>query len=151
MQPLHSYPDDDTLNVWARNVGPERATRAWLWKTIADDGGHCAFGSDWPVVTLNAFEGIQVAVTRETTDGKPPGGFIPSQRLTVAQAIAGYTLAAAYAGRREKTEGSLETGKLADIIIVDRNLLEIDPQNIHETKVVFTIVGGKVVYEAETK
>jgi predicted amidohydrolase YtcJ len=151
MQPLHSYPDDDTLNVWARNVGPERAARAWLWKTIADDGGHYAFGSDWPVVTLNPFEGIQVAVTRETTDGKPPGGFIPSQRLTVAQAIAGYTLAAAYAGRREKTEGSLETGKLADIIIVDRNLLEIDPQNIHETNVVFTIVGGKVVYEAETK
>jgi len=151
MQPLHSYPDDDTLNVWARNVGPERATRAWLWKTIADDGGHYAFGSDWPVVNLNPFEGIQVAVTRETTDGKPPGGFIPSQRLTVAQAIAGYTLDAAYAGRREKNEGSLETGKLADVIIVDRNLLEIDPQNIHETKVVFTIVGGKVVYEAATK
>ena len=151
MQPLHSYPDADTLDVWARNVGPERATRAWLWKTIADDGGHYAFGSDWPVVTLNPFEGIQVAVTRQTIDGKPPAGFIPSQRLTVAKAIEGYTLDAAYAGRREKTEGSLETGKLADVIIVDRNLLEIDAQNIHETKVVFTIVGGKVVYEAETK
>jgi len=144
MQPLHSYPDADTLDVWARNVGPERATRAWLWKTIADDGGHYAFGSDGPVVTLNPFEGIQVAVTRQTTDGKPPCGFISSQRLTVAKAIEGYTLDAAYAGRRE-------TGKLADLIIVDRNLLEIDPQNIHETKVVFTIVGGEVVYEAETK
>ena len=151
MQPLHSYPDADTLDVWTRNVGAERATRAWLWKTIADDGGHYAFGSDWPVVTLNPFEGIQVAVTRQTTDGKPHDGFIPSQRLTVAKAIEGYTLDAAYAGRREETEGSLETGKLADVIIVDHNLLEIDPQNIHETKVVFTIVGGKVVYEAETK
>jgi predicted amidohydrolase YtcJ len=100
MQPLHSYPDADTLDVWARNVGAERATRAWLWKTIADDGGHYAFGSDWPVVTLNPFEGIQVAVTRQTTDGKPHDGFIPSQRLTVAKAIEGYTLDAAYAGHR---------------------------------------------------
>jgi predicted amidohydrolase YtcJ len=145
MQPLHSYPDADTRDVWAGDVGPERATRAWLWRTIADDGGHYAFGSDWPVVTLNPFEGIQVAGPRQTTDGKPPDGFIPSQRLTVAKAIEGYTLDAAYAGRREKTEGSLETGKLAALIIVDRNLLEIDPQNIHETKVFFTIVGGKVV------
>jgi predicted amidohydrolase YtcJ len=149
MQPLHAYPDADTLDVWARNVGPERASRAWAWKSIADDGGHYAFGSDWPVVTLNPWEGIQVAVTRQTTDGKPPGGFVPSQRLSVAQAIEGYTLAAAYAGRREKTEGSLEIGKVADLIMLDRNILEIDPQTISKTKVVVTIVGGKVVYEAD--
>jgi predicted amidohydrolase YtcJ len=150
MQPLHSYPDADTLDVWARNVGPERATRAWVWKSIADNGGRYAFGSDWPVVTLNPWEGIQVAVTRQTTDGKPPGGFVPAQRITVAQAIAGYTLDAAYAGRREKTEGSLENGKVADVIIVDRNLLEIDPRTISDTKVILTIVGGKVVYEADS-
>jgi predicted amidohydrolase YtcJ len=151
MQPLHSYPDADTLDVWVRNVGPERAKRAWVWKSIAEDGGHYAFGSDWPVVTLNPWEGIQVAVTRQTTDGKPPDGFVPSQRLSVAQAIEGYTLDAAYAGRREKTEGSLEKGKVADVIIVDHNILEIDPRTISETKVVATIVGGKVVYEADTK
>ncbi len=151
MQPLHSYPDADTLNVWVRNVGPERATRAWVWKSIAEDGGHYAFGSDWPVVTLNPWEGIQVAVTRQTTDGKPPDGFVSSQRLSVAKAIEGYTLDAAYAGRREKTEGSLETGKVADVIIVDRNLLEIDPRTISETKVLLTIAGGKVVYEATTR
>jgi predicted amidohydrolase YtcJ len=151
MQPLHAYPDADTLNVWARNVGPERASRAWVWKSIAEDGGHYDFGSDWPVVTLNPWEGVQVAVTRQTTDGKPPGGFVPSQRLSVAQAIEGYTLDAAYAGRREKTEGSLEIGKVADLIVVDRNILEIDPQTIGETKVVTTIVGGKVVYEAAAK
>lgn len=151
MQPLHSYPDADTLDVWAVNIGPERASRAWMWKSIADSGGRYAFGSDWPVVTLNPWEGIQVAVTRQKRDGKPVDGFVPSQRLTVAQAIEGYTLAAAFAGRREKSEGSLEPGKLADLIIVDRNLFEIDPHNIAETKVIFTIVGGKVVYEAETK
>ncbi len=151
MQPLHSYPDADTLDVWVRNVGPNRAARAWVWKSIAEDGGHYAFGSDWPVVTLNPWQGIQVAVTRQTTEGKPPAGFVPSQRLSVAQAIEGYTLDAAYAGRREKTEGSLEIGKVADVIIVNRNLLEIDPRNIGETRVLTTIVGGKVVYEADTK
>ncbi len=151
MQPLHAYPDADTLDVWARNIGPDRASRAWLWKSIADDGGHYAFGSDWPIVTLNPWEGIQTAVTRQTSDGKPSGGFVPSQRMTVAQAVEGYTLGAAYAGHREKTEGSVEPGKFADIIILDRNIFEIDAHNIGETSVVTTIVGGKIVYEAENK
>jgi predicted amidohydrolase YtcJ len=151
MQPLHSYPDADTLDVWARNIGPDRASRAWVWKSISEDGGHLAFGSDWPIVTLNPWEGVQTAVTRQTADGKPAGGFVPSERLSVAEAVAGYTLGAAFAGRREKTEGSIETGKVADLIIVDRNIFEIDPHKIGETKVVKTIVGGKIVYEADTK
>ena len=108
MQPLHSYPDEDTLNVWARNVGPDRASRAWVWKSISKCWRALAFGSDWPVVTLNPLEGIQTAVTRQTHEGKPEAGFVPSQRLTVAEAIRGYTLGAAFAGCREKTEGSLE-------------------------------------------
>ena len=149
MQPLHAYPED-TLEVWARNAGPERAARAWVWKSIADYGGHYAFGSDWPVVTLSPWQGIQTAVTRQTSDGKPPGSFVPSERLTVAQAVRGYTAEAAYAGHREKTEGSLESGKVADVIMVDRNILEIDPHAIDQTKVVLTIVGGKIVYEADT-
>jgi predicted amidohydrolase YtcJ len=151
MQPLHAYPDADTLDVWARNIGPDRAARAWLWKSIADDGGRYAFGSDWPIVTLNPWQGVQIAVTRQTTEGKPVGGFVPSQRLTVAEAVKGYTLDAAYAGRREKTEGSVETGKVADLIMIDRNIFEIDPGNIGETKVITTIVGGEIVYETETK
>jgi predicted amidohydrolase YtcJ len=150
MQPLHAYPDEDTLDVWARNIGPERASRAWLWKSIAEHGGRYTFGSDWPVVTLNPWEGIQTAVTRQTNDGRPDGGFVPSQKLTVAQAVEGYTIDAAYAGRLEKTEGSLETGKVADVIMLDRNIFEIDPQTIDRTKVVLTIVGGKIVYEADT-
>ena len=151
MQPLHSYPDADTLDVWAHNIGPERASRAWVWKSIADDGGRLAFGSDWPIVTLNPWEAIQTAVTRQTAEGKPQGGFVPSQRLSVAQAVEGYTLGAAFAGRREKTEGSIEVGKVADLILVDRNIFEIDPQNIGKTKVVTTIVGGRIVYESDTK
>jgi predicted amidohydrolase YtcJ len=151
MQPLHSYPDADTLEVWVHNVGPERASRAWAWKSIADAGGRLAFGSDWPVVTLNPWEGIQTAVTRQTTDGKPEGGFVPGQRLTVAQAIDGYTLGAAFAGRRETSEGSLEIGKLADLIIVSQNVLDIAPSKIANTKVLTTIVGGRLVYQAESK
>jgi predicted amidohydrolase YtcJ len=151
MQPLHSYPNDDTLNVWARNIGPDRAGRAWVWKSIANDGGHLAFGSDWPVVTLSPWEGVQTAVTRQTTEGKPDGGFVPSQRLSVADAVYGYTLGAAFAGRREKTEGSIEVGKLADIIIVSQHIFDIDPQKISNTKVTTTIVGGRVVYQSESK
>jgi predicted amidohydrolase YtcJ len=149
MQPLHAYPDEDTLDVWAYNIGPERASHAWMWKDIAQHGGRYAFGSDWPVVTLNPWEGIQTAVTRQTHDGKPAGGFVPSQKLTVAQAIEGYTIDAAYAGHLEKTEGSLETGKVADVIMIDRNIFEVDPHTIDQTKVVLTIVGGKIVYEAQ--
>jgi len=151
MQPLHSYPDADTLDVWARNAGPDRASRAWSWKSIADAGGRYAFGSDWPVVTLNPWYGLQTAVTRQTREGTPENGFVPSQRLTVAQAVEGYTLGAAFAGRREKTEGSLEKGKLADLIIVSQNIFEIDPHKIAETKVRTTIVGGKVVYQPDAK
>jgi predicted amidohydrolase YtcJ len=151
MQPLHAYPDADAMDVWARNVGPERASRGWSWKSIADAGGRYAFGSDWPVVTLNPWEGLQTAVTRQTREGKPEAGFVPSQRLTVAQAVQGYTLGAAFAGRREKTEGSLEKGKLADLIIVSQNIFEIDAHEISETKVRTTIVGGQVVYQSDAK
>jgi predicted amidohydrolase YtcJ len=151
MQPLHSYPNSDTLEVWARNVGPDRASRAWSWKSISDKGGRLAFGSDWPVVTLNPWEGVQTAVTRQTTEGLPEGGFDPDQRLSVAQAIEGYTLGAAFAGRREKTEGSLEIGKLADLIVVSQNVFDVPARKIGETKVLTTIVGGRLVYQAETK
>jgi predicted amidohydrolase YtcJ len=148
MQPLHSYPNTDTLDVWARNIGTDRASRAWVWKSIADGGGKLAFGSDWPVVTLNPWEGLQTAVTRQTAEGKPEGGFVPSERLTVAEAVNAYTLGAAFAGRREKTEGSLEPGKLADLIIVSQNIFEIEPRRIGRTEVLTTIVGGRVAYQA---
>jgi predicted amidohydrolase YtcJ len=151
LQPLHAYPDADTLDVWARNLGPDRASRGWVWNSIRQAGGRYAFGSDWPIVTLNPWAGIQCAVTRQTEEGTPKDGFIPSQRLTVAQAVEGYTIGAAYAGRLEKTEGSIVVDKVGDVIIVDRNIFEIDPHTIGDTKVVTTIVGGRIVYEAEPK
>ncbi len=90
-------------------------------------------------------------MTRQTTDGKPLTDLFPRNVYACEKAIEGYTLDAAYAGRREKTEGSMETGKVADVIIVDRNMLEIDPRTISETKVLLTIAGGKVVYEADAR
>ncbi len=148
MQPLHAYPDDDTLNAWAPNVGPERAQRAWAFHSIQAAGGVLAFGSDWPVVTLSPWEGLQNAVTRQTTEGEPKGGWIPSERISLADAIKGYTLNAAFAGHREKAEGSLEPGKLADLIVVSQDLFKVDPMKISETKVLLTMVGGRVVYTA---
>ena len=146
MQPLHSYPDDDTLKSWLPAVGPERASRAWPWRSIQDAGGVLVFGSDWPVVTLSPWPGLQNAVTRQTTDGKPEAGWIPSERISLADAIKGYTLNAAFAGHREKTEGSLEPGKFADLIIVSQNIFETDPHHLIDTKVVMIMVGGRVVY-----
>jgi predicted amidohydrolase YtcJ len=148
MQPLHSYPDEDTLDIWARNIGPERAKRAWVWRSIEDKGGVLAFGSDWPVVTLNPWRGVQTALTRQTDEGKPEYGFVPQQRLSLDDTLRAYTLGAAFAGRREKTEGSLEAGKLADLIIIDRDLFLIEPTEIGKTEVLMTMVGGKVVYES---
>jgi predicted amidohydrolase YtcJ len=147
-QPLHAYPDDDTLKVWARNVGPERATRAWVWHSIESTGGRLAFGSDWPVVTLNPWPGVENALTRQTTEGEPVGGFVPNERISLADSIKAYTLNAAFAGRRERTEGSLEVGKLADLIVLSQDLFEIEPSHIAKTEVLLTMVGGKVVYES---
>jgi len=148
MQPLHAYPDDDTLKAWAPNVGPERAQRAWAWHSIQAAGGVLAFGSDWPVVTLSPWEGLQNAVTRQTTEGEPKGGWIPSERISLADAIKGYTLNAAFAGHREKTEGSLEAGKVADLIVLSQNIFKVAPLEIGKTKVLLTIVGGRVVYSS---
>ena len=148
MQPLHSYPDEDTLEIWARNIGPERAKRAWVWHSIEDTGGALAFGSDWPVVTLNPWRGVQTALTRQTDEGKPEYGFVPQQRLSLDDTLRAYTIGAAFAGRREKTEGSIEAGKLADLIVIDRNLFTIEPTEIGKTEVLMTLVGGKVVYES---
>jgi len=148
MQPLHSYPNEDTLHIWAGNIGPERASRAWAWRSIQQAGGVLAFGSDWPVVTLNPWPGVQTALTRQTSDGEPVGGFLPKQRLNLEDTIRAYTLGAAFAGHREKTEGSLEEGKLADLIILDRDLFKIEPSDIGETQVLLTMVGGKIVYQS---
>jgi predicted amidohydrolase YtcJ len=146
MQPLHATPDVNTLTVWSGNIGPERAMRAFPWNDILAGGGKLCFGSDWPVVTLNPWPGLQMLLTRETAEGKPAGGWHPNERLGLEQAIQGYTMGGAMAAKREKTEGSIEIGKQADVIIVSQDLFKIAPNQIGNTKVLMTMVGGKVVY-----
>jgi predicted amidohydrolase YtcJ len=147
MQPLHTTPNDNNLNVWAGNVGSERAQRAWPWRDILAGGAVLSFGSDWSVVTLNPWPAVQMLLTRETPDGTPAGGWIPKERLTLDEAIQGYTMGCAFAARREKTEGSIEAGKLADVIVISQDLFKIAPNQIGKTKVLMTMVGGKTVYQ----
>jgi hypothetical protein len=149
-QPLHAYPDDDVLKVWSPNVGPERARRAWVWHSIESTGGVLAFGSDWPIVTLSPWPGVQNALTRQTAEGDPPGGFVPQERISLEDAVKAYTLGAAFGGHRETTEGSLEPGKLADLIVLSQDLFKIEPNQIARTEVLLTMVGGKVVYQSPT-
>jgi predicted amidohydrolase YtcJ len=106
-----------------------------------------AFGSDWPIVTLDPWPALQILLTRETLEGTPAGGWLPEQRLTLEEAIYGYTMGGATAAKREKTEGSIEVGKLADVIIVSQDLFEVAPNQIGKTRVLMTMVGGKTVYQ----
>lgn len=151
MQPLHAYPNDDVLQVWAKNVGAERAKHAWPWRDILSGNGHLTFGSDWPVVTMDPWKAIQTLLTRETLEGTPKGGWLPYETLNLQQAIYGYTLGAAYAGFRDKKEGSIEAGKLADFIEISQNLFDTPVHEIHNTRVLRTFVGGKQVYQFNGK
>jgi predicted amidohydrolase YtcJ len=104
------------------------------------------FGSDWFVAPLSPVLGIYAAVTRQTIDGKNPSGWVPEQKLTVEEAVRAYTASGAYAEFAEKNKGTLEAGKLADVVVLSQDIFRIDAVEIQKTSVVYTIVGGKVVY-----
>ena len=137
-------------NPYPVTMGPERASRTWQFKTMLDTCGVVACGSDCPVVSSNPFLGIFRAVTRLHNDGKPEGGWNPTEKLTMAEVLKGYTSNGAYGVRREHELGTLEKGKFADIAVIDRNLFETvkeDPWKIMDASVVLTVSDGKVVYE----
>jgi predicted amidohydrolase YtcJ len=144
MQPYHAIDD----GRWAeKSIGPERAKTSYAFKSLFDAGAVVAFGSDWFVAPPTPLEGIYAAVTRRTLDDKHPEGWVPEQKITVEQALRAYTLNAAFASFEEKEKGSLEPGKLADLVILEKDITRIDPVEIRKVKVVRTIVGGKTVYE----
>jgi len=147
MQPQHAEPVRNLREIWAPNLGPERAARGWPWASIARTGGRLAFGSDWPVVPIDPFLSLHVATNRQTRHGEPPGGWLPQERLSLAEAVEAWTSGSAYAELAEQIKGRLQPGMLADIAVLDRDLANTAPDEIAQTKVEATVVGGRLVFE----
>ncbi|HET8796705.1 MAG TPA: amidohydrolase [Thermoanaerobaculia bacterium] len=143
MQPTHATSD----MYWAEaRLGSERVKGAYAWRTVLDAGGRLALGSDFPVEDVNPFFGLLASVTRQDQKGWPAGGWMPHERLTLAEAIRGFTSDAAWAAFEEKSRGTIEPGKLADLTIVEGNLFTMPASELHKAKVKMTVVGGEVVW-----
>jgi len=143
MQPTHQT--SDRLMAEAR-LGQDRLKGAYAWQTIEKLDIPMAFGSDFPVESPNPFPGLAAAISRQDPNGQPPGGWIPEERVSFEQALAGFTRGAAYAGFAESKFGSLDVGKWADFILVDRDVSAVDPQALGQTQVLETWVAGKKVW-----
>jgi predicted amidohydrolase YtcJ len=145
MQPYHAIDD----GRWAEGrIGKERCRSSYAFRSLLDAGVRLAFGSDWSVAPLDPLLGIDAAVNRRTLDGKNPKGWFAEQKIGVAEALQAYTLGSAWAAGREKELGTIEPGKLADVVVLSRDILaKAQRDHIAETKVDLTIVGGRVVHE----
>jgi predicted amidohydrolase YtcJ len=146
MQPTHCTSD---MYFVEERVGDKRAEGAYAWRWFIEAGLPIPCGSDFPVESTNPLLGIYAAVTRQDPSGWPEGGWHPSQRMTIQEAIKGFTIWAAYGAFQEDVLGSIEVGKYADFTILDNDILESDPNDILKTDTVYTIVAGKIRYRAE--
>ena len=146
MQPVHATPSPTPGDVWSVNIGDARASRGWMWNSISRTGGRLAFGSDWPVMTLDPLKGLHVAVTRTTQDGLPEGGWIPTERLPMRKAIDAYTRDAAWASFDELRKGMLARDMLADIVVLTDDIFSGPASRLTTTEVALTIADGKVVF-----
>lgn len=143
VQPYHTIDD----GCWAeKKIGPDRARTTYAFNSLQKAGAILVFGSDWTVAPLNPLTGIYAAATRRTLDGKHPEGWLPEEKISVEEAIKSYTIRAAYAEFSEKEKGSVEPGKLADLVVLDRDILKIKPEEIINTKILLTMVDGQVVF-----
>ena len=143
MQPYHCIDD----GRWAeKRIGPERAKSTYAYRALLDSGAVLAFGSDWDVAPMQPLMGIYAAATRRTLDGKHPNGWVPEQKITVAEAIRAYTMGSAYASFDETIKGSIEPGKLADMVVVSDDILSVPAVEIEKTRVQTTVFDGKVIY-----
>ena len=146
MQPYHAIDD----GRWADKViGTERSKTTYAFRSMINAQANLAFGSDWFVAPPIPLEGIYAAVTRQTIDGKNPDGWVPDQKISVEEALKSYTVRAAFASFEENIKGSIAIGKLADFVILERDITQVDPVEIREVKVLKTVVGGKTVYERQ--
>jgi len=144
MQPTHATSDK---NMAETRIGAERMKGAYAWRSFLQQGSRIACGSDFPVEAPNPFFGIHAAVTRQDKHGQPIAGWYPEQEMSLKEAFRCFTLDAAYAGHQEKTLGSLEAGKYADFIVIDRDLFKISPYDIYKIGVLETWVAGRQVYQ----
>lgn len=145
VQPYHLIDD----GRWAEaKIGPARAATAYAFRSFLDAGAVLAFGSDWPVAPMDPVLGIYAAVTRATLDGKRPGGWVPAEKITVAEAVRAFTAGGAYAEFAEREKGTLTVGKLADFVVLDLNIFKVAPEKIREAKVLATICGGTFVHRS---
>ncbi|MCC6359209.1 MAG: amidohydrolase [Phycisphaerales bacterium] len=145
MQPTHCTSDMRWVDA---RVGPERSRGAYAWNSLLKSGAMLAFGSDFPVESHNPMLGLYAGVTRQTVDGQPAGGWHADERLSREQTLRAHTLGAAYAAFEENDKGTLKPGKLADFVIVDRDFFACPERDIASMKVLMTVIGGEVVYEA---
>jgi predicted amidohydrolase YtcJ len=144
MQPYHAIDD----GRWAdRVIGPARSRTTYAFRDLLDAGAVLAFGSDWFVAPPTPLEGIYAAVTRRTLDDAHPAGWVPEQKITVEEALVAYTRSAAFASFEEGIKGTLEAGRLADLVVLDRNLFDVPPETIRDARVLMTVIGGRVVWE----
>ena len=150
MQPDHGDPSPDLITVWKTNLGELRASRAWMYGSLLAAGAHVTFGSDWPVVSLDPRFGVHVATTRTAPNGLPEGGWIPSEKLALPDALRAYTAGGAWASFDEQRKGTLEPGMLADIVILTGDIFT-DPPRVLDSDVAVTIFDGRVVYERGDK
>jgi predicted amidohydrolase YtcJ len=151
VQPIHQVDDmalvERALGGDAAPHSGDRGRWSYAWRTLLDSGAVLALGSDCPVASPNPFWGIHAAVTRQRRDGTPPGGWYAEQRLSVAEAVAGYTLGPAYASGQLDAQGSITPGKLADLVVLDRDIFAVAPHEIADIRPVMTIFDGDVVYD----
>ena len=143
MQPYHAIDD----GRWAeKRIGPERIKTTYAFRTFLDRHVHLAFGTDWDVAPLDPLLGLYAAVTRATLDGRNPQGWVPEQKITLPEAVTAYTQGSAYAEFQEKKKGTIEVGRLADLVVLSRDIFRIDPESLRDTRVETTIVGGRIVW-----
>ena len=146
MQPSHETSD----MRWAeQRVGPDRATGAYAWATMQKFGVRLAFGTDYDVEPISPFRGLYACVTRELPDGGPPGGWEPQEKISLGDCIRAYTSGSAYGEFMEGKKGELKEGEFADFIVLSNDLTKIEPREYTKTKVLRTVVGGRLVYQAE--
>lgn len=138
---------DYDLHIAEDRIGRERAKTTYNWKGLLDRGVHVACGSDCPVEPFDVMRGIYCAVTRKDLKGYPKGGWLPEQKLTVEQAVYGFTMGSAYASFEENIKGSITPGKLGDMAVLSDNIFEMPPEGIKDVEVLMTFVDGKLVYK----